>query len=404
MPLCSQYSVRQEVSAMKILGIVAEYDPFHNGHLYHITEAVRQVQPDMSFVVLSSCIKQRGDLSLLSPTDRALCALEAGADAVFALPVCWTVRDAEHYALGAVSMLSSLGATHLAFGAETPDPALLSRTAELLESPTPAFTSALKIKLSAGSGYPSAVSGALSACLPEASGLLDSPNNTLAVCYLRALLKLNLTLQPIIIPRAGSYHASFINNDSPSASAVREALLRGNYPSAFTAVPPFTSDLLRRRFLDRRYPDEEIFSSLLLNRLRSMTAEEYKELPDISEGMENAIKKAAAASYSRRELLSALSGKRYTYARLSRICACALLGLTREIMESAALPGSALLLGLRRRTEMTSYWKTLPFPVISSFTDWKKAAHPADLAAWRLWAQCSRLPDTLPFTEKTMIL
>ena len=110
---------------MAVLGIVAEYDPFHNGHLYHLAEAKRLVQPDYTYVVLSPCLKQRGSFALLSPTDRARLALEAGADAVFALPVLWTVRDAEHYALGAVSLLAGLGATHLAFGVETPDPAAL---------------------------------------------------------------------------------------------------------------------------------------------------------------------------------------------------------------------------------------------------------------------------------------
>ena len=104
------------VSCMKVLGIVAEYDPFHNGHLHHIVEAKKKICPDLTYIVLSPCVKQRGELSLLSPVDRARCALQAGADAVFSLPVLWTVRDAEHYALGAVSLLSGLGVTHLAFG------------------------------------------------------------------------------------------------------------------------------------------------------------------------------------------------------------------------------------------------------------------------------------------------
>ena len=166
---------------MKILGIVAEYDPFHNGHLRHIAEAKRQVSPDLTFIALSPCLKQRGELSLLSPADRASCALEAGADAVFSLPVLWTVRDAEHYALGAVSLLSGLGVTHLAFGAETADAGLLRQAAALLESPDPVFQAALKEKLSSGAGYPAAVSAALSASLPAAKGLLDRPNNVLAV-------------------------------------------------------------------------------------------------------------------------------------------------------------------------------------------------------------------------------
>ena len=172
---------------MKILGIVAEYDPFHNGHLHHITEARKQVSPDLTFVVLSPCVKQRGDLSLLSPTDRARCALQAGADAVFCLSVIWTVRDAEHYALGSVSLLYRLGVTHLAFGAETAFPDLLRQAADLLEAPGPVFQAALKKKLASGTGYPAALSAAISAALPGGEGLLDQPNNTLAVCYLRAV-------------------------------------------------------------------------------------------------------------------------------------------------------------------------------------------------------------------------
>ena len=137
---------------MAVLGIVAEYDPLHNGHLYHLSEAKSLVKPDLTYVVLSPCMKQRGDLPLLSPLDRARLALEAGADAVFALPVLWTVRDAEHYALGAVSLLASLGVTHLTFGAETNDLPLLNKAAELLESPAPSLRSALKTGLSSGIG------------------------------------------------------------------------------------------------------------------------------------------------------------------------------------------------------------------------------------------------------------
>ena len=385
---------------MKILGIVAEYDPFHRGHLYHLSEAVRRVAPDFVFVALSPCIKQRGELPLLSPSDRAKCALEAGADAVFSLPVLWTVRDAEHYALGAVSLLAKLGITHLAFGAETADDSLLSRAAQMLEDPVPSFRSSLKDALASGAGYPSALSAALSLVLPEASGLLDQPNSILAVCYLRAILRLNLSVHPVVISRTGSYHAAEINQEFPSASALRESLLRGNYEDAYKAVPEYTAALLRRRFLDHRIPDGHIPDALLLARLRSMTAAEYGSLPDLSEGMENALRTASAVSHTRSELIASLSGRRYPAARVSRLCACALLGITKEDILNAPLPDHALLLGLRKCPEMTSLWKTLPIPVITSFTEWKQSAAPSDLAAWNLWAQCAGLPGTLPFTEK----
>ena len=389
---------------MKILGIIAEYDPFHRGHLFHLTEAKKLVSPDLTYIVLSPCVKQRGDLSLLSPSDRAYCALEAGADAVFCLPVRWTVRDAEHYALGAVSLLSSLGATHLAFGAETPDPVLLRRVAAMLEEPVPAFDSTLKKRLSAGIGWPSAVSSALSAVLSDAAGLLDKPNNILSVCYLRALIRLGSPLQPVIIPRTGSYHASAVDPSAPSASALRETLLRGNYTEAFSAVPDYTAALLRRRFLDGCIPDERVLDTLLLSGLRSMSDKAFCRLPDLSEGMENTLRTAASSVCSRREIVAALAGKRYPLARVTRLCTCALLGLTKSDIDDAPLPENALLLGLRKNAEMTALWNSLPIPVVSSFTEWKKAAHPSDLAAWRLWAQCCSLPDTLPFTEKTVVL
>ena len=136
------------MNAKTILGIVAEYDPFHNGHARHLAESRKAVNPDAVYVVLSPCLKQRGTLSLLSPFDRAACAVHEGADAVFSLPVLWTVRSAENYALGSVSLLAGLGITHLSFGAETSDLSLLERTACLLEDPPERMTDTLHTLLS----------------------------------------------------------------------------------------------------------------------------------------------------------------------------------------------------------------------------------------------------------------
>ena len=387
---------------MTILGIIAEYDPFHNGHLYHLNEAKKLVQPDFTYVVLSPCLKQRGSFSLLSPPDRARLALEAGADAVFALPVLWTVRDADHYALGAVSMLSRLGATHLAFGVETDDLSLLRRTADLLESPSAAFEGVLKGVLSRGSGYPSALSSAVRTVLPQAADLLDHPNNVLAVSYLKAIRRLGASILPIPIRRTGNYHDRIINPACPSASAIRGALLRGSYSQAYAAVPSYSEALIRRRFLEKCIPDPAVADTLLLSRLRSMSAADYAQLPDLSEGLENALRHAAFTASRQDELIGMLTGVRYPAARISRLCACALLQAAPEDFLSLPLPESALLLGLRKNPEMTALWKSLPLPAISSFTEWDKTAHPADLLAWSLWAQCCHLPDTLPFSEKTV--
>jgi predicted nucleotidyltransferase len=188
--------------------------------------------------------------------------------------------------------------------------------------------------------------------------------------------------------------------DAPSASACREALLCGDYAAAEAAVPESTAAVLRLRFLSGRVPDRRILDDLLLFRLRSMSEMDYRLLPDLSEGMENALRSASMTVHTRQELIDSLGGKRYPSSRISRLCACALLGLTSDQLSGAPLPENALLLGLRKNREMTSRWKDLPIPMIASFTEWKKAAHPADSAAWSLWAQCCRLPDTLPLTEQ----
>ena len=381
---------------MKILGVVAEYDPFHRGHARHLRLAGEKVRPDLTYIALSGCVKQRGEPAMLSPHDRARCALAAGADAVFALPAVWTVRDAEHYALGAVSMLRDLGVTHLAFGAETDRLDLLRSAAERMENPTEGFTRTLKTALAEGEGYPRAVRAAMAAESPECAALLDRPNNILAVCYLRAVLRLGASVAPVLIPRGGDYHAKEIRTEEPSASAVRGALERGDYARAYAAVPEETRTVIQNAFLAGNVPKTEILDTLLIRRLRSMSREEIAALPDVGEGMENLLLDTARKVRTREQLLDAVSGKRYPRARISRICAAAMLGMRREETESAPLPREAVLLGLRKNPEMTAQWRALPIRVT---TEWGSGT---DLRAWQLRAQCAGLPDTLPWTEKVV--
>ena len=379
---------------MRILGITAEYDPFHRGHERHLRLAREQVKPDFVVCALSGCFKQRGEPALLSPYDRAECALAAGADAVFALPAVWTVRNAENYALGAVSMLKRLGATHLAFGAETADPALLWKAARLLENPDEAFRASLKEKMARGMGYPQAVSLAAGERSPETAEAMARPNNILGVCYLRALLRLGAEMEIAVIPRGGDYRADRIQPEEPGASAVRSALERGDWGHALGALTDRSRETVQRAFLEGRVCRKEALDRLLIGRLRSMSREELRALPDVSEGLEDLLLRAAARAGSREELLDAVSGRRYPRARISRICACALLGMTREGTEKAPLPEKAVLLGLRRKPEMTALWRERKDLITSAFEAKE------DLTAWRLWALCAGLPDSLPGTER----
>lgn len=381
---------------MKILGIVAEYNPFHRGHERHLRMAREAVQPDFTFVVLSGCMTQRGEWSLLTPYRRARCALMAGADAVFALPVAWTIRDADHYALGGVSLLAELGATHLAFGVETEEPRILRQCAEILEYPGESFQRILRNRLDEGTGYPRAIAEAMDAEIPGLGNIIRNPNNILGICYLRAMLRIGTKMDPVMIPRTGGYWAERIEPEEPSASAIRKALFRGDYQGAMNALVPESRRAVQEAFLSGCIPRPERTDPILMACLRSLTRGEVGALPDISEGLEDRILRAAKFSHGREELLESVSGKRYSRARISRVLACAMLGITRSQLDQEKLPKTAVLLGLRKKPEMTSIWRERQNLITSS---WKNET---DLRAWRLWAISTGLPDTLPWTEQVV--
>ena len=386
---------------MRILGIVAEYDPFHNGHAFHLGRARSLVQPDSTVVALSACMKQQGDFPLLPPSLRAQCAVRSGADAVFALPVLWTVRDAEHYALGAVALLAGLGITHLSFGAEDPDLSALSRLANLLEDSPDALRSALRIRLEKGLGYPAALSNAVCSLLPEDGPLLCLPNNLLAVCYLRAIRRLSAEIVPIPVPRVSSHHGLEIRPESPSASALRSAVRRGWYREAYAAVPPCTRDALRGLLLSGSLPDPSVADVLVLSAVRSLDKEKARLLPGLSEGLEDGLLSAASEASGLEDLVARLTSRRYPAARIRRLCAYAMLGVTAGDLESLPLPSSAHLLALRKKPEMTARWKDRPVRILSTAEQWRASTdYRADRIAWRLYAQACHLPDTLPYTER----
>ena len=384
---------------MPVLGIVAEYDPFHNGHLHHMQSAIRAVSPSSVLVALSGPFKQRGEPALLSPFTRAECALAAGADAVFALPVLWTVRDAEHYAVGAVSLLASLGATHLAFGTETQDLSLLQRTADLLEDNPEKLRSTLKSALSGGSGFPAALAKAAGACIPESASVLAQPNNILAVCYLRAIRRLGARMIPVPVPRSGDYHAEQADPSAPSASAVRGLLLRGAWPSALSCLPDFSRNAVRSAFLSGCIPSAERMDAVLLEKIRTLSPARAALLPDAAEGLDAALMNASARAGSAGELIETLTTRRYSAARIRRLCTYAMLGITGEQLQSAPLPSAVLLLGMKRNPSLTGSWKKSPVRVLPA-SAWKESADPAEIAAWRLWGFASGLPSSWPFSHR----
>lgn len=348
---------------MPTLGIVAEYDPFHNGHLYHLTQSKSFVSPDKTIIALSGCFTQRGDLSLFTPSARASMALFCGADAVFEIPACWTLRDADHYADAAVGLLADLGVTHLSFGAEEADASRLLTLASLLENGSTDLDMRIRASLATGLGYPAAFSAAVLDLYPDYGPVLSRPNNILAISYLRSIMRHHSAIEPVFIRRIGDYDATGVDVSSPSATSIRLALVRGDWISVKKAVPGSVSRIIRDEAFSASIVYPDALSDVLLYLSRERSGPALNSLPNLSEGLECRLRNKANESDSRSSLVSAVSTKRYPRARVNRLCSALLLGASVDSSIPDRIP-AAILLGLKKGTSLHA-----EIPIVSKLSD-----------------------------------
>lgn len=324
---------------MRIAGIIAEYNPFHNGHALHIWRTREVTGCDYVVACMAGHFTQRGEPAILSKWARARMALACGADAVFELPALFAVRTADAFALGGSAILDGLGADALSFGSEIADLGLLRALAELRRSEPEAFSACVRRKLDAGMSHPRAWGEAAGEALSLPPEAVNRPNLILAAEYLRALEKLGSRMEPVAVRRAGEYHGAALG-EFASATAVRAAFARGERDAALAAIPeaarPFAEP-------DALHPMDDV----LLLRLRGMTPDEIAALPDVAEGLEHRLYRLCRETGSREALLDALKCKRYTRARLSRLLTHALLGMDAALLRDHPAPTYARLLGAR---------------------------------------------------------
>lgn len=346
---------------MKIGGVIAEYNPFHNGHAHHLAEIRCRSACDFIIVCMVGSYTQRGEAACLDKWSRARAALQCGADAVFELPALWSVRTADAFARGGVAILGALGCDLLSFGCETADVSLLNRLAELRENEPAALSAALQKHLSEGKSHARARGEALAEYLNLPCDLLNAPNLSLGVEYIRALRALNLNMEILPIPRIGNYHDAALR-EIASASAIRSAIQQG--ADARMAVPECLHDLLP--MIARMHAPDD----LLLHTLRSMPEAQIAALPDVNEGLEKRVRRAAMNASTQDELICALKCKRYTRARIARLCAHALLGVTRELTLAHPQPEYARLIGMREDAKplMKELKKRSSLPIVSDAT------------------------------------
>ncbi|MBQ9309030.1 MAG: nucleotidyltransferase family protein [Clostridia bacterium] len=371
----------------RVVGVIAEYNPFHLGHLHHLQYTKEQLKADYLVVCISTCFIQRGEPALLSVKDRTAMALSCGADAIIALPALWSLREAEGFALGGVSLLSSLGCDYLSFGAEDADLDMLWQVASLLESPSDTFSDLLREHLARGLSFPRAQAEAMRALYPKAGSVLSSPNNTLAIAYLRQILRTDAAIQPFAVKRTSSYLSSQLTAHTlPSASAVRSAVLQGNWPAVQHALPESCLTILRSAALEGRILRPDALDTAVLFSLRSLSPARLSALPDQDGGLPDRLLLAAKDACSLEDLVRRTATRRYTVARVRRLIWQSVLGWDKKTLRRDS-PEGALLLGVRQdASELLSILGSSRIPLLTRAQQLQGETWEKEALAWDLWA------------------
>ena len=386
----------------KLAGIIAEYDPFHNGHAWQLQQA-KALGAQRVAVAMSCGLTQRGALPLLPESVRVQAALTCGADLVFALPAPYACSGAECFARAGVQLLAAAGCDALVFGAETPDAALLMEAARVLSGAE--YRTALKARLAAGArSFAAARQAAVEAVCPGTglAALLDKPNNNLAVEYCKAILELGASLVPIPLPRQGAGHGQALTETGgqfASASALRTLWQNGGADAAAPYVPAEVLPLYREAFAAGQYTDLAAAQRCQLALLRSRCAgtAPFAQVRGISEGLEHRLEAAVRSSTTHAELLDSLTTVRYPRARMRRLAMDAALDYSVDAFP--ALPPYLHLLGAQK--DALPLLKAAALPVSHSLARLAEQNAPcravvdAQLRACDFGALCRKKPDPM---------
>ena len=320
-----------------VLGIIAEYNPFHNGHLYHLLKSKEKVNADCTVAIIGGNFTQRGESSLIDKWTKAEMAIANGVDLVIELPTLYSISSAENFADGAIKILNSLKIVDtLSFGAETEDLNKLNIIANILHNEPKEFKLILEEKLSKGISFPRAREEALIQYLNDSSysTILSSPNNILGIEYLKALKKHKSKIQPISIKRKDAGHLTLdYNGEVTSATAIRNLIKNNDTKRAKKFLTPASYTILMDEIKNGHFvQDISLFENIIIYNLRNMTLTEISNLPDVSEGLENLIKKAANSCNTIDEFINIVSSKRYTETRIRRILLYSLLKISKKDM------------------------------------------------------------------------
>ena len=345
--------------AKHIVGIITEYNPFHNGHLYHI-EKVKEIFPDSPIIlVLGGNFTQRGDISILNKWDKTEIAIKYGIDLVVELPFPFSCASADIFAKGSIDILNYLGVTDLVFGSESDDIEGIKKLVET-ELSNPDFDNLVQVYLRMGYNYPTSLSKALEDITGDCFKL---PNDILGISYVKAIYANNYKITPHTIKRTNDYHSKELNNISiNSATSIRDALL--NNKDIKNSVPSITYNYLK----NKKIPKLDNYFNLLKYKIISSNDLTIYNLVD--SGIATKLKKEILNSYSFDELINKVKSKNATYAKISRILIYILCDYTKVQAKEFKEVKYIRLLGFsnKGRDYLNKIKKDIDIPIISKFT------------------------------------
>lgn len=316
---------------MKAVGLIVEYNPFHNGHKYHLEKAKLKSKADITIAVMSSNFIQRGEPSFLDKWVRTEMAIENGIDIVVELPVFYSNQSAEIFSLGAVGILNKLKVESIVFGSETGKVELLEKVAKLQVEKKSELDERIQKSMGSGESYPNAMAKAVKEILNIEN--IFTPNNILGIEYIKAILKLESKIKPKTIKREKTdYHSQTIKGEIASATSIRNAIIKGEFEDIKKVVPIETYKILQREAKKDNFVFWDNFYEILKYKIIT-EYDKLKNIQDMEIGFENRLYKAVLEADNFNDFFEKIMTKRYTRSRVKRILSHILLDINIKITE-----------------------------------------------------------------------
>lgn len=368
---------------MKVLGLVVEYNPFHQGHLYHLNKAKELIKPDFTIAVMSSHFVQRGEPAISDKWTRAQVAIKNGIDLVIELPFVYSVQSADYFAHGAMELLAMMKVTDLVFGSENGDISIFKDIASTIKDNQTDYNDLVKQQMDLGLRYPDACNQALSILMNKT---VTTPNDLLGLAYVKEVIDHDYPINLHCIKRTNDFHSLKIQSIS-SASAIRHALKNKiDISNQFCNY----EDYHEFYFFDNYFP-------FLRYKILTTSNQELKHFHLVDEGIENLLKEKIINSNNMTELVSSLTSKRYTRSRIQRMLIHILMNNTKETIQTAMKIDYIRILKMSAHGQayLNKIKKNCAYQLVTNFSSYQHPALNLEFKATKLLSCLSNNPQHL---------